>query len=150
MKRIAPFSLAIAIILCIFSCGQSGKKELANQNKDTTAVQQSTPQAEPLKADKLDRFVGTWVDRATLENEKYGHIVIEKSGERFLIYPDHFYSWDGMSGLTGKTLMATYDEQNDKLIVSFGNFTKEMFYNEKDGSLIEGTHTLVQLSQGTH
>lgn len=51
--------------------------------------------------------------------------------------------WDGVNGLAGKTLSASYDEVNDKLLVSFGSHTDELIYNPSDNSLITGGNKLV-------
>jgi hypothetical protein len=99
------------------------------------------------KENKSQRFIGTWADSENVNIEYPNIIRIERNEDKFLIYPDHFYMWDGITGLTGQTLSATYDEQNDKLLVSFGTITNELIYNSSDNTLINGTRKLVPFNK---
>lgn len=126
MKKTLNFLASILLLLCLYACTQQ-------------------PVAQ--KEDKSQRFIGTWADSETANGEYPNIIRIERNEDKFLIYPHQFYPWDGITGLTGKTLSATYDAQNDKLLVSLGTITNELIYNSSDNTLINGTRKLVPFNK---
>lgn len=112
---------------------------------DSSVITQApAPEPEEASADRSERYVGTWTDRATLNYGSPGTLRIVRAESRFLIYPTDFYAWGGDRSMNGKAVPAEYDRENDKLVASYGSVRIDVVLNPVEGTLLVSRCELVR------